>query len=191
MVLIRMSKSRRNRTCKWLTQVRGLRQDSDGKPIVLLFFSLSPGKREVSSLPCLRCASRPPRCFHHSLRKPGVGLLLGYLVCLSGLFLLAALPALAGWNSWAQELAKERGITAPDMEAALAWLMVSGSCGLAFALAAPRLRLRAGTAVVIFTCGLWIVSMGSGLHLRSTVPIPRDRSCNVPAVASGLARSLG
>jgi len=126
--------------------------------LVLLFFSMSPGKREVYIFPalpalCVAAASLLPAL----LRKTGVQrVLLGYLVGLSALLLLAGFFAVAGWSDWARDLASEREIAPSDMRTVLFWVMGLGASGVGLVLAALSRRIRTGTAIVAFTGGLWI-----------------------------------
>src|SRR5690606_24382434 len=126
--------------------------------LVLLFFSLSPGKREVyisPALPALCVAAAP---LHTGLlRKRGVRrVLAGYVMVLSGLVAALAVAAMSGWSEWARKLAMQRDIPAADMHAVLCWLLALGIAGLLLAIATASTRLRVEAALVLFTCALWI-----------------------------------
>lgn len=126
--------------------------------LVLLFFSLSPGKREVYIFPALPalCVAAAP-LLAGLLRKRGVRrVLTGYLVVLSGLVAALAVAAMSGWSEWARKLATQRDIPVADMHAVLCWLLALGIVGLLLAIATASTRLRAGGALVLFTCALWI-----------------------------------
>lgn len=132
--------------------------------LVLLFFSLSPGKREVyifPALPALCLAAAP--LLPGLLRKPGVRrVLIGYLAVMSCLALGASMAAMAGWSEWAQKLAMERELPITTMQVVLRWLLGLGIAGLLLAVASIAGRIRLGGALVVFTCALWI-SYGIGI----------------------------
>ncbi|WP_425478670.1 ArnT family glycosyltransferase [Luteimonas marina] len=123
--------------------------------LVLVFFSLSPGKREVyifPALPALCLAAAP--LLPGLLRKLGVQrVLAAYLAVLSGLATMASMAALAGWSDWARRLAAQREIPWSDERSLLLWLLTLGFAGCVL-LAVFGAR-RIGNALVLFTCWLW------------------------------------
>ncbi|MEA9580623.1 glycosyltransferase family 39 protein [Xanthomonas nasturtii] len=129
--------------------------------LVLLFFSASPGKREVYIFPMLPalCVAAAP-LLAGLLRRRGVRVLLtGYvlLLALAGLVLGAGI---ALHLHWAENTALKRGMELASLQSVGFWLIGLGIVGVA-ALAWSRGR-RAGTAVVVMTAALWSV-YGLGL----------------------------
>lgn len=122
--------------------------------LVLLFFTLSPGKREVyvfPALPALCLAAAP--LLPALLRRADVRrLLCGWLLLCGALLLGAAASGLSD-AAWATRLAASRGIESADMRRLL-WalgILGAGAWGL---LAAYRPR-RIARALVLFTALLW------------------------------------
>lgn len=130
--------------------------------LVLLFFSLSPGKREVyifPALPALCIAAAP--LLPGLLRLRGVRTtLLAWLLVLSGVLAVASALALSGQHDWAQRVAVQRGIEPDAMRAVLGWLLALGATG--FALAAWARVRRIVPALLLFTAALW-TAYGVGL----------------------------
>ncbi|MFT4178487.1 MAG: glycosyltransferase family 39 protein [Thermomonas sp.] len=130
--------------------------------LVLIFFSVSPGKREVyifPALPALCLAAAP--LLPGLLRMRGVrSTLLAYLVAIASTAMLAALVALAGWSDWAQRLAVQRELSLPVVQRILLWLLALGAMG--WVLIAAHRRHRIARALVLFSGWLWIVH-GIGL----------------------------
>jgi len=130
--------------------------------LVLVFFSLSPGKREVyifPALPALCIAAGP--LLHGLLRRRGVArVLAGWLALLAvaGLGFGAAL--LAGPPAALLDTAARRGIDGPTLHLLGLWLLAFGVV-VAAIVAWSRLR-RAGTGVVLATAALW-ATYGLGL----------------------------
>ncbi|MFT3761799.1 MAG: glycosyltransferase family 39 protein [Pseudoxanthomonas sp.] len=131
--------------------------------LVLLFFSASPGKREVYILPALPAfvlAAAP--LLPGLLKRGGVRrLLLGYLSVLAAVFLLGSVSALAGHGHWADKQATMRGMDAATVRTMLTWLLALGVAWLAAALYGWRSR-KVWPALVVATAALWIV-FGIGL----------------------------
>lgn len=130
--------------------------------LVLIFFSASPGKREVYIFPMLPalCVAAAP-LLPALLQRRGVQwTLLGYVAVFS--LVLAALGASGstGISGWAQKLADQRDIGPAALQNFLAWLLAAGSAGVLIA-AWARLR-RSGLAAVLFAAVLW-VTYGVGL----------------------------
>lgn len=130
--------------------------------LVLLFFSASPGKREVYIFPALPalCTAAAP-LLPALLRLRGVRTtLLVWLLALSGVLAVAAAAALSGQHDWARRLAQQRAIDPDAMRTFLGWLLALGATGLA--LAAWARRRRIAPALPLFTAALWI-TYGIGL----------------------------
>jgi len=130
--------------------------------LVLLFFSASPGKREVYIFPMLPalCVAAAP-LLRGLLRRPGVQwTLLGYLLTLSLAMCAMALSGLLGMSEWAHRLAAQRDIDEATLRTFLAWLLAFGVVSMAVILWA-RLR-HVGVAVVLVTALLWM-AYGFGL----------------------------
>ena len=112
--------------------------------LVLLFFSLSPGKRGVyifPALPALALAMAPllPGLLH----KPAVQAALRWLaIAVSGVLTLGSAWALLGSPSFALRILEQNGV------APWPWLMAVGSCGLLGALVLWR-RGALGFALVM------------------------------------------
>ncbi|MFT4255865.1 MAG: glycosyltransferase family 39 protein [Pseudoxanthomonas sp.] len=125
--------------------------------LVLLFFSASPGKREVYILPALPAfvlAIAP--LLPGLLKRAGVRrLLLGYLFVLGSVFLLASASALAGHGHWADKQAAARGMDAATVHALLLWLLALGVAWLAAAIRGWRNKVW--PALVAATIVLWII----------------------------------
>ena len=122
--------------------------------LVLLFFSLSPGKREVYVFPalpavCLAAAPLLPAL----LRRSGVRwTLCGWLLLFGALLLGASSSGLAD-AAWAARLGETRGIAAGDMRTLL-WTL--GALGAAAWLLAVVLRgRRIAFALVLFSALTW------------------------------------
>ncbi|HRN61081.1 MAG TPA: glycosyltransferase family 39 protein [Luteimonas sp.] len=122
--------------------------------LVLLFFSASPGKREVYIFPALpaACLAAAP-LLPALLRRSGVRwLLCGWLLLLGGLLLGAAASGLSD-AAWATRLGESRGIAAADMRVVL-WAL--GSLGAAaWGLVAVFRGRQVARALVLFTVLLW------------------------------------
>ncbi|MFO3704048.1 ArnT family glycosyltransferase [Xanthomonas codiaei] len=129
--------------------------------LVLLFFSASPGKREVYIFPMLPalCMAAAP-LLPGLLRRRGVrAVLTGYVVvlALAGLVLGGAI---ALHLPWAETTALKRGMELASLRSVGFWLLGLGVIG-AGTVAWSRGK-RAGTAVVAMTAALWMVQ-GLGL----------------------------
>ncbi len=129
--------------------------------LVLLFFSASPGKREVyilPMLPALAVATAP--LLAGLLRRAGVRwVLLLYVLLLAVATLAIGYGALHG-DGWAQRNAAKRAIDAWVLPQVGAWLL---GFGIAVLVLVAWLRLRrAGLAVVLATVLLWVM-YGTGL----------------------------
>ncbi|HSM10600.1 MAG TPA: glycosyltransferase family 39 protein [Lysobacter sp.] len=129
--------------------------------LVLLFFSASPGKREVYLFPAL-----PALCIAAAPLLPGLlrrafarRLLLGYVLVLAAAALALGIGGLLD-AGWASRLSAGRGLTAAAVQALWLWLCALGTGGLVLA-AIGRTR-RAGAVAVGFAVLLWIV-YGIGL----------------------------
>lgn len=130
--------------------------------IVLLFFSASPGKREVYIFPVLPalCAAAAP-LLQGLMRRVGVQrTLLGYLLVVSWAMLVLALSALLGASEWAHRLAAQRDIDATTLRAFLLWM--SGFAVVSMAVIFWNWRRRVGTSLVVVTAVLWM-TYGFGL----------------------------
>ncbi len=134
--------------------------------LVLLFFSASPGKREVYVFPMLPalCVAAAP-LMQGLMRRVGVQrTLLGYLLVLSLAMCAMALSGLLGMSEWAHRLAAQRDIDEATLRMFLLWLLAFGAISMALILWA-RLR-RVGVAAVLVTALLWAVY---GLGLAPTL----------------------
>lgn len=130
--------------------------------LVLLFFSLSPGKREVYIFPALPalCVAAAP-LLPGMLRLPAVRTtLLAWLLGFAALLTVMAAAALSGNHDWAQQLAEKRAIDSASTRTLLAWLLALGVSGLVLAAWAGRRRIV--LALSLFTAALW-VAYGLGL----------------------------
>lgn len=130
--------------------------------LVLLFFSASPGKREVYIFPMLPalCVAVAP-LLHALMRRVAVQrTLLGYLLALSLATCTLALTGLLGVSEWAHRLAAQRDIDTATMRTFLFWLLAFGVASMAVILWAGRRRV--GMAVVVVTALLWM-TYGFGL----------------------------
>ncbi|MDW8479711.1 MAG: glycosyltransferase family 39 protein [Xanthomonadales bacterium] len=150
--------------------------------LVLLFFSLSPGKREVYILPALPalCVAAAPMLPVLLRRSWPRRLLLGYLLLLP-LGMLAVASALGSEGKLSARLLAERGLAPGELEALARGLLLS-----ALALAASLGALARGlpAAVFIATVTLW---SAYGLLL---VP-PLDRSSSARGLMAETAARLG
>lgn len=130
--------------------------------LALLFFSVSPGKREVYIFPVLPalCVAVAPLLQGLMRRRAVRWTLLSYLIVLALVATGASLAAMAGVSEWAQNQAQRRGMDAQTVQAMLSWMLAFGAavCGLVLW---SRLR-RVGTALVLATALLWLV-YGVGL----------------------------
>lgn len=129
--------------------------------LVLLFFSASPGKREVYLFPALPllCVAAAP-LLTGLLRRRGVRrVLLGYVIGSASLALVLAGSGLLD-ASWAVGLAESRAIDSAAMHRLLRWLLVIGGGGWLLVIGCRQ--ARAGAAAVGFAWLLWTV-YGIGL----------------------------
>ncbi len=130
--------------------------------LVLLFFSASPGKREVYIFPMLPalCVAAAP-LLAGLLRRGAVRwTLMGYLLLLAGVTSLLAIAGLTETSDWAHRLAGQRGIGDATLRTFLYWLLAFGVVAWLL-IAWLRLR-RIGAAVVGVTAALWL-TYGIGL----------------------------
>lgn len=130
--------------------------------LVLLFFTLSPGKREVYIFPVL-----PALCLAAAPLLPGLLRRRGAQLLLAGWLLLLAALALAiglsGWPepaAWLARIGERRQLPEATLQAIGAWMLALGVVLLAL-LAWARLS-RIGLAVVLASAALWTV-YGLGL----------------------------
>lgn len=129
--------------------------------LTLLFFTASPGKREVYIFPVLPalCVAAAP-LLPGLLRKRGVRLVLAaFVLLLSAAALAGGASGLAGAR-WALEKSADRGMSLEAMREFMVWLLVLGAGGLVL-LGWLRLR-RIGAATLGFMALLWAV-YGLGL----------------------------
>lgn len=133
--------------------------------LVLLFFSISPGKREVYVLPALPalCIAAAPLLPGLLLRR-GVRLALAAWLALFALALLGAgLSAWTGPPAWLQHIGMRRGLDPATLEEIGRWLTVLGILVAACLAWAGWTRLRrTGTATILALAALWTV-YGVGL----------------------------
>ncbi|KAF1721584.1 ArnT family glycosyltransferase [Pseudoxanthomonas wuyuanensis] len=130
--------------------------------LVLLFFSASPGKREVYIFPMLPalCVAAAP-LLPGLLRRSAVRWALAtYLAVLAAVAVLVAALLLLDGSGALQRQALQRGMDAASMRHFSVWLLGFGALALAL-LGWARLR-RVGIAVVLATAALW-ASYGLGL----------------------------
>ncbi|MGV8960626.1 MAG: ArnT family glycosyltransferase [Stenotrophomonas sp.] len=151
--------------------------------LVLLFFTFSPGKREVyifPMLPALAVAAAP--LLAGLLRRRGVQwTLLLYVAVLSLATLALGVDALIG-NGWAQRNAARRAIDASVLPQIGYWLIAFGIATAAL-IAVLRLR-RAGLSVVLATVLLW------GMYGLGLMPV-LDPYSSASAVMDKVHRRIG
>lgn len=123
--------------------------------LVLLFFSLSPAKREVyifPALPALCIAAAP--LLPGLLRLRGVQrLLLGYTLTLSLLLLTTGLLGWLGIGRWPGSLLADPQFQVANVEAVWRWLFAIGAISTTVSLIC-RTRY-VGRALLLFTITLW------------------------------------
>lgn len=125
--------------------------------LVLVFFSASPGKREVYIFPMLPalCIAAAP-LLPGLLRRRGVQrLLLGYVLLL-GVAALALGGGIGLHLHWAERSALQRGIALTSLQTMSLWLIGLGL--VALGLVAWARGRRAGSALVAATAALWTVT---------------------------------
>jgi 4-amino-4-deoxy-L-arabinose transferase-like glycosyltransferase len=130
--------------------------------LVLLFFSASPGKREVYLFPMLPalCVAAAPLLRTLMMRAGVQRTLLGYLLVLSLAMSAMALSGLTGASEWAHRLASQRDIDTTTLQTFLHWMLAFGLSSMAIILWTRRRRV--GVALVVVTALLWI-TYGMGL----------------------------
>ena len=130
--------------------------------LVLLFFSASPGKREVYIFPMLPalCVAAAPLLPALMQRIVVRRVLFAYLLVLASVACALAVSALTGSTTLAHRLADQRGISDDTMQVFLFWLLGFGVAVFAI-LSWARLR-HVGSALVLATAALWLV-YGMGL----------------------------
>lgn len=123
--------------------------------LVLVFFSLSPGKREVYILPALPalCVAAGPLLVGLLRRRSVRRVLLGYLLVLAMLIAAIGAIGLVDASGLATRLAVERGMEGAAVRVLCVSLLGIGLGGLA--VAAFTRRRYAPTGVVIWTVLLW------------------------------------
>lgn len=122
--------------------------------LVLLFFSASPGKREVYLFPALpaMCLAAAPLLAGLLRRRAVRGMLIGYVVLLSLGALVLAVGGTSGSLAAVERLAARRDIRADDLRLLLGGLGGLGAIGLLMAIS---LRHRVGALAVGFSVVLW------------------------------------
>lgn len=130
--------------------------------LVLIFFSASPGKREVYIFPMLPalCIAAAPLLPELLRRRSVQWMLVAYVGIFSIVFSALGLSGLLELSHWAQTLADQRDISAPAIRTFLTCLFAAGIAGLLL-VAWGRLR-NSGMALVLFTAVLW-TTYGLGL----------------------------
>ena len=147
--------------------------------LVLLFFTLSPGKREVYILPALPafCLAAAPLLFG-LLRQPGPRrALAGYVFLLALALVVAGVGGLADVNGIASELAQQRAIDASDRTRLFAWLLgmgaTVGTVAVVFACHRPGIATVLSTAIVLTGYGVGLTpaldASSSGRRLMQAV----------------------
>lgn len=124
--------------------------------LTLLFFSASPGKREVYIFPVLPalCVAAAPLLPELLQRRAVRWTLLAYIVVFASMLLALGASGLSGHAAWVQRLAIERDIGPASLTSLLTWLAGAGVVGL---LLAGWGRLRRGAlSLILFTAALWI-----------------------------------
>lgn len=152
--------------------------------LVLLFFSASPGKREVYIFPMLPalCIAAAP-LLPALLRRRGVRIvLLAWLCVFSAIVTFAVVAALSGRHDWAQRLAEHRAIDPASMHVLLGWLLVLGLIGLALAAWAHSRRIA--PALLLFTAALWTVY---GIGMAPAL----DRSSSARGLMEAVSHRIG
>ncbi len=152
--------------------------------LVLIFFSISPGKREVYLFPILPalCVAAAP-LLPALLRKQGVRrMLFGYVLVMAAALTLLGSSELFGISNWTVRLAEQRGLAATAVHNILVWLTFAGLAGLAMA-AVTRLS-RSGTCVLLFTTMLWLVY---GIGLTPAL----DAHSSARALMESVGRQIG
>ena len=96
--------------------------------LVLLFFSASPGKREVYIFPMLPalCVVAAPLLPALMQRIAVRRTLFAYLLVLGSIACVLSMTALTGSTTWAHRLADQRGISDDTMQVFLFWLLGFG-----------------------------------------------------------------
>jgi 4-amino-4-deoxy-L-arabinose transferase-like glycosyltransferase len=151
--------------------------------LVWLFFSASPGKREVYIFPALPilCVAAAPLLPGLLRRRAVRATLFGWLLLFSTVFVALGASALLGGHGWAERIAMDRAIDSPDMQAFLLWILGLGLAGLALA-AWGRLR-RIGVALSLFMGLLWMVH---GIGLAPAL----DRSSSARGLMAEVGRQI-
>jgi len=152
--------------------------------LVLLFFSLSPGKREVYIFPAL-----PALCVAAAPLLPGLlrrlavrRTLLAYVLGLAVLLTMVALIGLTDAGGAATRFGDQRALSTTQMQALFGWLLLTGVAGLAIG-AWGRTR-RVGLALIAFTTLLWSVH---GLRLAPLL----DASSSARALMQAVGTHIG
>lgn len=124
--------------------------------LVLLFFSASPGKREVYIFPMLPalCIAAAPM-LAGLLRQRGVRMLLTGYVLLLALAALALGGGIALHLHWAENTAVKHGMELAWLQSVSVWGIGLGLLGLATVVWSRG--KRAGTALVMMSAALWTV----------------------------------
>lgn len=152
--------------------------------LVLVFFTISPGKREVYIFPILPilCVAAAPYLGAIMARRPALWTLAAYTGLMAAVAFALGASGLLGLSDWAQRLAQQRDIGADDLRQFLVWLAALGAAGLGLVLL-TRCR-RAVMAAVIFTGMLWFTY---GMGLAPAV----DAASSARAVMERAGRRIG
>lgn len=131
--------------------------------IVLVFFSASPGKRDMYVLPALPGLAWAAAPFLASLsQRTGIRRALwGFAVLLGGLLLIAGILSIAGNPAFEVKLEAERGL-AGDAQADLLWWVLALMGGL-IVIGAVALRVHRAVALTLMT--VLVVWCGYGLGI--------------------------
>jgi 4-amino-4-deoxy-L-arabinose transferase-like glycosyltransferase len=146
--------------------------------LVLLFFSASPGKREVYIFPMLPalCVAAAP-LLPALLRRTSVRrVLAGYVAALTLAAMATGVLLLSDSVPASQRLAGQRGIDAAALHELAIWLSMIG-CATGAALLWFRLR-RIGPGLVVATAALWIffgVGVTPALNADSSAQVLMQR----------------
>lgn len=124
--------------------------------LVLLFFSASPGKRDMYILPALPMLALAAAPFLETLlQRRGLRItLIGFVVLLGALFFGAGLAALIGDPSFEIKLEAQRGLLGDSQADRIWWTLAAIGASLLMAALWSRLR-RVTAAIAITTLALW------------------------------------
>lgn len=125
--------------------------------MVVLFFSVPTGKRDVYIMPALPmfCLALAPLLPGLARRAGPQRLLTGFVLALGAVLLLTGLVVLVGDTGFERKLVSDRGIDAGEVSLLARWVVAMGAWALACATLLPGRRSLRAAALALG--GIWLI----------------------------------